>query len=133
MKFSDDTPRDILQAEAEKHVNARASADIKTVADLSFTSRDEIGRINWFDVTVADTRYWHFHYEVGRIYARELLDLIRNAGDAEEPEPGEGLSHHTFGFIASKIVRTWRHPIQGVYEGFFSVISEIVQEATRKS
>ncbi len=61
LRFSDDTPRDVLLAAAEEHVNAKSSADIKTVDDLSFTSRDKIGRIRWFDVIPPQTNYWPFH------------------------------------------------------------------------
>ncbi len=67
---------------------------------------------------------------MGRAYARRLLELVENVGEAEEPEPGEGLSHRTFGFIANEIVRNWRYSMEGVYEGFFSVISEVIHQAT---
>lgn len=131
LRFSDDTPRDVFEAAAIEHVNAKPSADIKTVDDLSFTSRDkENGSIRWFDVIPPQTDYWPFHYRVGRVYAHQLLELIEKVGEAEEPEPGEGLSSHTFGFIANTIVRNWRHPMEGVYYGFFSVISEAIHQAT---
>ena len=48
MNFSDNTPLDVFEAAVIEHVNAKPSADIKTVDDLSFTSRDkENGRIRW--------------------------------------------------------------------------------------
>jgi hypothetical protein len=130
LRFSDATPHDVLLAAAVEHVNAKPSADIKTVDDLSFRSRDKIGRICWFDVIPPQTDYWPFHHYVGRAYVHQLLELIENVGEAEAPEPGEGLSNHTFGFIANEIVRNWRYPMKGVYEGFFSVISDVIHQAT---
>ena len=100
----------------------------KAVDDLSFTSRDEMGRIDWWDVTPTKTDCWSVHQQHGRALALELLDLCHNPG-REKDEDGEDIYEHTFGFIASKIARqpmlmANKMRTDGIYIGFFDVISE---------
>jgi hypothetical protein len=84
---------------------------------LSFTSREPIGRIRWWDVTPPKTDYWHAHEMLGRAYALELLDLIQ--------DENREISDHIFGHIATSIVRQGRTiENDGLYIGFFHAISE---------
>ena len=98
----------------------------KSVDELGFTSRDEIGAINWWDVIPPKTEYWAAHYELGRAYAYELLDLLNN------PE-AEGENTHVMGCISTAIAR-WMRSITGaatgMADGFFSVMSEFVATGT---
>ena len=55
-----------------------SSSAPKSVDDLSYTSRDAIGRINWWDVSPPKTNYWGVHQMLGRAYAFEILDLLNN-------------------------------------------------------
>ena len=92
-----------------------SSSSPKTVDDLEFTSRDESGAINWWDVQEPRTQYWEVHRQLGRAYAIDLLDLIHNANAEIDPK--------TFGYIASAIVRQ-RPQMDGLHIGFFERISE---------
>lgn len=93
------------------------SPHIKTVDDLSFTSRNHLGNINWWDVTPPKTDYWHAHEMLGRAYGFELLDFIHNQDKTDEA------SDHTLAFILAAITRK-HHPNDGLPFGFFEVISE---------
>lgn len=104
-------------ARAELPTSPCATSDVD---NLSFTSRDPEGRIRWWDVTPPKTDYWHVHEMLGRAYAFEFIDLIQ--------EKDKKLSKHTFGFIASEIVRQGRTMNDGLYFGFFCAISEYLIE-----
>lgn len=89
----------------------------RTVDDLNFTSRDAQNRLIWWDVTPPKTDYWHAHQMLGRAYAFDLLDLLHN----KQAEP---IDPHTFGHIACDIARRGFAMPDGLYSGFFAVISE---------
>lgn len=55
-----------------------SSTSPKSVDELTFTSRDELGPINWWDVAIPKTNYWDVHHTLGRAYAFELFDLLHN-------------------------------------------------------
>lgn len=97
----------------------------KTVDDLNFTSRNENGTINWWDVTPPKTDYWHAHQYLGRGYAFEVLDLVNNP----EAEDVEG---HELGCIMEAIARSRMcvSGAEGIAHGFFEVISEYVTTGT---
>ncbi len=95
-----------------------SSSAASNVDELYFTSRDAEGRICWWDVTPPKTNRWHVHAALGRAFAIDLLDLIHNG------EKTEALYKHTFGFIASEIVRCGSTMDTGLYDGFFCTISE---------
>lgn len=104
-----------------------SSTSAKSADDLSFTSRDEMGHINWWSVTPPKTDYWHVHYTLGRAYAFELLDLLHN------PEAKDN-NTHALGQISTTIAH-WMHTVagsaaSGMADGFFSVISEFVSTGT---
>lgn len=88
---------------------------IQTVDDLSFTSRNDAGLINWWDVEPPTTDYWPDHFDLGQVYAAEFLELLESS---EEDSTNE----HTFGFIASTIARN--RCSEGVACGFFQAMSE---------
>lgn len=90
----------------------------RNVDQLSFTSRDAKGIMRWWDVTPPKTDYWGPHEALGRAYAYEFLDLVHSS---DKPKK---LYKHTFGFIASEIVRRGHTTSEGLYFGFFEVISE---------
>lgn len=94
----------------------------RTVDELSFTSRDELGRFNWWDVTPPKTNYWHVHEMLGRAYAFELLDLIHNPNRVDE------VPTNAFGAVAAEIVRQGHKMNDGLYIGFFAVFSEYLIE-----
>ena len=94
----------------------------RTIDDLNFTSRDETGSLNRWDVTPTKTDYWSVHQQHGRALAFEFLDLLHN------PD-GEDIHEHTFGLIASEIVSqpmpmADKMRTDGIYIGFFELISE---------
>ena len=99
----------------------------KTVDDLTFTSRDEGGRINWWDVTIPKTNYWHVHQMLGRAYAFEVLDLLNNPEAAED-------NTHVMGCISGAIARWMPHAMgaaaSGMADGFFGVMSEYISTGT---
>jgi hypothetical protein len=91
--------------------------------DLSFTSRDGSGRINWWDVTPPKTDYWHVHEMLGRAYAFELLDLINRPGSKEPP--------HVVTYVCQAVGR-WSASVKnsaagGMAAGFFDVIGEFLE------
>jgi hypothetical protein len=97
----------------------------KSADDLSFTSRDSEGRINWWDVTPPKTNYWHAHEMLGRAYAFELLDLI-NRPSKERPNVAA---------YVCKAVGQWsmsadRSADGGMADGFFAVIGEFLETGT---
>jgi hypothetical protein len=99
----------------------------RTADQLSFTSRDDEGRICWWSVQPPQTNYWHVHQMLGRAYAFEVLDLLHNP----DAEPG---NERYLGFIISAIAR-WLPTVSstaasGIADGFFSVISEYVATGT---
>lgn len=103
------------------------STSPKSVDELTFTSRDEIGAINWWSVTVPKTEYWGVHYELGRAYAFELLDLLHNPKATDDDT-------HVLGYISTSIAR-WMQTVAGsaatgMADGFFAVISEFVSTGT---
>ncbi len=98
----------------------------KCADDLSFTSRHENGRINWWDVTPTKTDYWEVHRQHGRAMAFELLDLIYNP-ERELDEYGD--TPNWFKWIAGEIARTevayrQKYNTDGLYIGFFEAIGE---------
>lgn len=99
----------------------------QTVDQLSFTSRDSVGRINWWDVKPPKTDYWHAHVILGRAYAFEVLDLLNNPN-------AKGDNEHTLGYIMDAISRWVATPgipgASGMAHGFFSAISEYVARGT---
>lgn len=106
------------------HVSSSAP---KTVDDLSFTSRNHNGIIQWWDVVVPKTDYWHVHHTLGRAYAFEVLDFLNN------PESQE-VNGHELGFICTAIAK-WLPTVagsaaSGMADGFFSAISEFVSNGT---
>ena len=95
----------------------------KSVDELTFTSRDSEGRINWWDVMPPKTDYWHVHEMLGRAYAFEVLDLLNN------PKAEHG-NEASLGFIIGAIAR-WLPTVSGtassgMADGFFRVVSEYV-------
>ena len=98
----------------------------KSVDELGFTSRDEGGAFNWWDVMPPKTEHWGAHYELGRAYAYELLDLLNNPEAEEE-------NTHVMGCISTAIAR-WMPSVTGaatgMADGFFSVMSEFVATGT---
>lgn len=95
----------------------------KSVDELTFTSRDSLGRINWWDVAPPKTSYWHVHEMLGRAYAFEVLDLLNNPS-------AEAANEGTLGYIMGAIAR-WLPSVSGsaasgIAHGFFSVVSEYV-------
>ncbi len=98
----------------------------KCADDLTFTSRDDDGRINWWDVTPPKTNYWEVHRQYGRAMALELLDLIHNP---EREQDEDGMAFNWFSQIAGEIARTetacrLKYSTDGVYIGFFEAIGE---------
>ena len=92
---------------------------IRTVDDLSFTGRDANGRFLWWSVEPPKTNYWHCHELLGRAHAFELLDYLQDA-DADDE-----FREYAFGCVATEIARqAWKIPNDGLYRGFFSVVSE---------
>ena len=94
--------------------------------DLSFTSREEHGRMNWWDVTPAKTNYWEVHRQYGRAMALELLDLINNP---EREQDEDGMAINWFSYIAGEIARTEsecrrKYNTDGLGLGFFEAIGE---------
>lgn len=98
----------------------------KCADDLSFTSRDEHGRIDWWVVSPADSDYWEVHRQYGRSLAFELLDLIHNP----ERETDEGGNPpNWFAYIASAVVRRdpmirQKYNTDGISAGFFEAIGQ---------
>ncbi len=94
----------------------------RNVDELPFTSRDESGRIVWWDVVPPRTNYWEAHATLGKAYALDLLDLIDN------PNKSEPLNERTFGFIAAAIAREGTNDPRtlggAIVIGFFNCISE---------
>lgn len=135
---TDTVIRSIRNLKAKEHFPGMVEASRKTrwlvsstapksVDDLTFTSRDELGRINWWSVTVPKTDYWHVHHTLGRAYAFELLDLLHNP-EATDDDP------HALGCISTSIAH-WMQTVAGsaatgMADGFFSVISEFVSTGT---
>ncbi len=98
----------------------------KCADDLSFTSRNEMGRINWWDVSPAKTDYWEVHRQYDRAMALELLDLIHNP---EREQNENGRAPNWFGEIAGAIARTEsecrrKYNTDGLGLGFFEAIGE---------
>jgi hypothetical protein len=98
----------------------------KTADDLTFTSRDDLGRIRWWDVTPPKTDYWRVHVVLGRAYAFELLDLLNN------PESGD--EKNTMSYISQAVCR-WGPTVAGtaatgMADGFFAVLSEFLATGT---
>lgn len=106
-------------------VNGKAP---RTVDELSFTSRDSRGHINWWDVQPPKTRYASAHEMLGRVYAFEILDLLNNPSAMEEE------NDHILGYVMSAIskwVATVAIPgASAMAYGFFSVIGEYVASGT---
>ena len=99
----------------------------KSVEELTFTSRNKDGGFDWWSVTVPKTEYWGVHYELGRAYAFELLDLLHNPEATDDDT-------HVLGCISTSIAR-WMQTVAGsaatgMADGFFSVISEFVSTGT---
>jgi len=96
--------------------------------DLSFTSRDSVGRIRWWDVTLPKTDYCHVHQILGRAYAFEYLDWVNN--------PDGDCGAHTLAFIVSAMSR--QHASDGswktlqIMEGFLEVIGEMITTGTAR-
>lgn len=95
----------------------------KNVDALTFTSRDNSGRICWWDVAPPKTEYWHVHEMLGRAYAFELLDLLNN------PE-AEGENEQVFAAVSMAIAQ-WLPSVShsaasGMADGFFRVMSEFM-------
>lgn len=89
----------------------------RSVDDLSFTSRDHLGRIRWWDITPPKTDYWHAHVEHGRAYARELLGLM---GEFDFAINGQQI-----GFILKAVGES--NPVNdGMLTGFFEEIGKAV-------
>lgn len=59
-----------------KTIAFQREARIKSINNLSFTSRDNLGSIVWWDVTPPKTEYWAVHHMLGRAYGYELIDLL---------------------------------------------------------
>lgn len=98
----------------------------KCADDLSFTSRNEHGGINWWDVTPVKTNYWEVHRQHGRAMALELIDLIHNP---EREQDADGMAYNWFLQIAGEIARTEstfrrKYNTDGLGLGFFEVIGE---------
>lgn len=115
-------------AETSRKTHWRVTCNApKTVDELTFTSRDAQGRINWWDVTPPKTDYWHVHEMLGRAYAFEVLDLLNNPS-------AEGDNVADLGFIMGAIARwlptTAGSAASGMADGFFRVISEYVATGT---
>ena len=99
----------------------------KSTDDLTFTTREENASFNWWNVTPPKTEYWAAHYELGRAYAYELLDLLNNPEAIDD-------NTHVLGCISTSIAR-WMPSVAGsaatgMADGFFSVISEFVSTGT---
>ena len=115
----------LIQASRKTHwLVSQDSA--KTVDDLTFTSRDAQGCINWWDVSPPKTDYWHAHEMLGRAYAFEVLDLLNNPAAEKDNES-------SLGFILGAIAR-WQSTVAGaatgMADGFFQVVSEYVSTGT---
>ena len=99
----------------------------KSADDLTFTSRDQKGCINWWDVVAPKTDYWGVHHSLGRAYAFEVLDFLNN------PE-SEDVNGSELGFICGAIAR-WLPTVAGtaatgMADGFYGAISEFVSTGT---
>lgn len=101
--------------------------DKESVDDLSFTSRDKVGRLNWWDVQAPKTTYWPVHHMLGRAYAFEVLSLLNN--------PDANCDNKcAIGFISTAIAK-WLPSVAGtaatgIADGFFGAIGEYVATGT---
>jgi hypothetical protein len=75
----------------------------KTLEELTFISQDENGRINWWDVTPANTNYWEVHCQHGRAMGKEFLGLLNNSNRKKKKQ---AYKMNWFARIASEIART---------------------------
>ncbi len=113
--------------ESTRELHWIVSSDAPKCADeLSFTSRDEKGRITWRDPSPAKTDYWEVHRQYGRSLAFELLDLIHNP---EREQDKDGNADNWFGYIAGEIARKesmmrLKFNTDGLGIGFFEAIGE---------
>lgn len=69
---------DFIEFGNSQMINLQRDLKIKKVDDLSFVTRDAEGRVNWWAVALPKTSRWSVHYELGKAYGLELLDLIHN-------------------------------------------------------
>jgi hypothetical protein len=93
------------------------NSDVLTVDSLSFTSRDELGHIDWFDVEHPDKNSlydWGKEFKRGKKLAKELLSFKNN--------PNAEINGNQLGFIFAAIVHKESVLPDGLYEGFFEAI-----------
>ncbi len=103
---------------------ATNKTNVLTVDSLSFTSRDEKGFIDWFDVEHPDRTSlydWHKEFERGQNFAAEFL-RFKNNQDAE-------MNGQELGFILNTIARKESVLSDGLYEGFFTAIGSALMLA----
>jgi hypothetical protein len=117
---------DALGTEVKKRTSWHVSSEAPiTVDDLDFTSRDERGCISWWDVTPPKSKYYSPHYELGRGYAFDLLDLIHN--------PKAKLMGREVEFISCAVARSSGSKgsaSDSVADGFFNVLGEFLTTGT---
>ena len=94
----------------------------KAGTDLSFVEHTENG-IDWFAVSLPKTEYGHPSHALGKAYAFELIDGLRN------PEGDVGPIH--MGIVMSalgKWARQCHHVgMSGFLQGFGAVLGEYIQ------
>jgi len=103
-----------------------ASDAPRTPKDLPFVSGDDGAHgLNWLEVTLPKTDYWHAHQVLGRAYALDLLDLLNNP-KAEFPK-------HILSYIVTAQM-AWKpqnDPCgRAVVHGFHEVLSEYLATGT---
>jgi len=91
-----------------------------TADDLSFTSRNEKGHMNWFDIEPLESNYYHAHQYHGESLARELLSM-----------KSEGCSKIKDSDIAWILYYVGQSKIasESLKSGFFSVIGKALDSA----
>jgi hypothetical protein len=97
-------------------------AAARSVDELSFTTRDELGRIDWWNVTPPKTDYWPAHQQLGRAYAFELLDLLNNPRAVDQ----QRVLSSVLGSIARWLPGVAGTGAEGMADGFFAVVDEYV-------
>ena len=91
---------------------------ILTADNLSFTSRNSNGSIDWFNIIQPEnfgTADWAEWFEKGKAYANEYFDL-RNNLDSD-------LDGSELTFIIVTLAQKYHMIFDGVTAGFFSVVS----------
>ena len=106
---------------ARRAMPSRKASAHRTVDELSFTARDARGLMVWWNFTPPSTQYWPAHFDLGRAYAYEALELMRDPN--LQPEQDRAL-----GFILAAVAR-WLPSVAGtaaagIADGFFATIGE---------